>query len=375
MKYRVGISGSYGGMNLGDEAIVEVMIRELRASSLADVVVFSRNPKDTARRHKVRSVSLREMHKEEAIEELKQLDLFVLGGGGILFDGMAECFLRDVNWAREVGVPVMVYAISVGPLRAPESKQLVVETLNRVEKITVREGEAKRILNDLGVTTEIEVTSDPALLLTATEFTEEMLRKDGIDPERPLVGFSVREPGPTAPDLNVDHYHGVLANAADFMLERFDAQALFVPMEQGENRDRQHSHAVIAKMAHAQRANVLKGDYSSSQVLGLVRHMSFAVGMRLHFLIFSCIQRVPFVPLPYASKVTGLLADLEMPMTKIGGLNVGKLCAYLDRSWDTRKNIEKKLETKVPALQDKARRTNQILTGFLSALKPKHPQS
>jgi polysaccharide pyruvyl transferase CsaB len=375
MKYRVGISGSYGGMNLGDEAIVEVMIRELRASSLADVVVFSRNPKDTARRHKVRSVSLREMHKEEAIEELKQLDLFVLGGGGILFDGMAECFLRDVNWAREVGVPVMVYAISVGPLRAPESKQLVVETLNRVEKITVREGEAKRILNDLGVTTEIEVTSDPALLLTATEFTEEMLRHDGIDPERPLVGFSVREPGPAAPDLNVDHYHGVLANAADFMLERFDAQALFVPMEQGENRDRQHSHAVIAKMAHAQRANVLKGDYSSSQVLGLVRHMSFAVGMRLHFLIFSCIQRVPFVPLPYASKVTGLLADLEMPMTKIGGLNVGKLCAYLDRSWDTRKNIEKKLETKVPALQDKARRTNQILTEFLSALKPKHPQS
>jgi polysaccharide pyruvyl transferase WcaK-like protein len=212
-------------------------------------------------------------------------------------------------------------------------------------------------------------------LLTATEFTEEMLRHDGIDPERPLVGFSVREPGPAAPDLNVDHYHGVLANAADFMLERFDAQALFVPMEQGENRDRQHSHAVIAKMAHAQRANVLKGDYSSSQVLGLVRHMSFAVGMRLHFLIFSCIQRVPFVPLPYASKVTGLLADLEMPMTKIGGLNVGKLCAYLDRSWDTRKNIEKKLETKVPALQDKARRTNQILTGFLSALKPKHPQS
>jgi len=375
MKYRVGISGSYGGLNLGDEAIIEVMLRELRASSDADIVVFSRNPKDTEKRHKIRSVSLAAMHKEEAVEELKKLDLFILGGGGILFDGMAETFLRDVNWAKELGVPVMIYAVSVGPLKTPESKQLVADTLGKVDVITVREGEAKRILNDLGVTRDIEVTADPGLLLASSHFTKEMLKKEGIDPEVALVGFSVREPGPAAPDLNVDQYHGVLANAADFMVERFDAQALFVPMEVGENRDPQHSHAVISKMANTQRATVLKGEYSSSQVLGLIQHMSFAVGMRLHFLIFSCIHRVPFVPLPYASKVTGLLADLDMPMTAIGGQNAGKLCAFLDRSWDTRKTIQKKLEDKVPPLQEKARRTNQILCEYLKTLKPKGASS
>jgi polysaccharide pyruvyl transferase CsaB len=375
MKYRVGISGSYGGMNLGDEAILEVILQEFRASCDADVVVFSRNPRDTEKRHKVRSVSLGYMHKEGAVEELQKLDLFVLGGGGILFDGMAEIFLRDVNWAKELGIPVMTYAISVGPLKAPESKQLVTDTLNNVDVITVREGEAKRILNDLGVTQAIEVTADPALLLASSHFTQQMLKKEGIDPEGALVGFSVREPGPAAPDLNVEQYHGVLANAADFMVERFEAQALFVPMELGENRDHQHSHAVISKMANAQRATVLKGDYSSGQVLGLVQHMSFVVGMRLHFLIFSCIHRVPFVPLPYASKVTGLLADLGMPMTPIGGLNVGKLCAFLDRSWDTKKTIQKKLSNKIPSLQDKARRTNQILCEHLKTLKPKSPSS
>jgi polysaccharide pyruvyl transferase CsaB len=375
MNYRVGISGSYGGMNLGDEAILEVILREFRASCDADVVVFSRNPRDTEKRHKVRSVSLGDMHKEGAVEELRKLDLFVLGGGGILFDGMAEIFLRDVNWAKELGIPVMTYAISVGPLKAPESKQLVTDTLNNVDVITVREGEAKRILNDLGVTQAIEVTADPALLLASSHFTQQMLKKEGIDPEGALVGFSVREPGPAAPNLNVDQYHGVLANAAGFMVERFDAQALFVPMELGENRDPQHSHAVISKMANAQRATVLKGDYSSGQVLGLVQHMSFVVGMRLHFLIFSCIHRVPFVPLPYASKVTGLLADLGMPMTPIGGLNVGKLCAFLDRSWDTKKTIQKNLSNKIPSLQDKARRTNQILCEHLKTLKPKSPSS
>lgn len=369
MKYRVAISGSYGGMNLGDEAILEGILKELRDELDVDVVVFSRNPKDTEKRHKVRAVPIREMHKDEVLEELRKLDLFVLGGGGILYDESIQGFLRDVNWAKELGIPVMIYAISVGPIKSPESKQLVVDTLNKVDKITVREGEAKRILHDLGVNQEIEITSDPALLLRPQPFTKEMLTKEGIDSDNHLVGFSVREPGPAAPDLNIEQYHAILANAADFMVERYDAQVLFVPMEGGENKDPQHSHGVISKMANAQRANVLKGEYSSGEVAGLMKNMSFAVGMRLHFLIFAAIQKVPFVALPYATKVSGFLSDLEMPTPPIAALNVGKLCAFLDRSWDTRDRIKKRLEEKVPPLQERAKKTNEILCDLLRSLK------
>ena len=371
MKYHVAISGSYGGINLGDEAILESILWELQSSLDVDVVVFSRNSKDTERRHNVRAIPIRDMHKDELFKELEKLDLFILGGGGILFDGMVEEILRDVNWARELGIPVMIYAVGVGPLNSPETKQLVVQTLNDVDIITVREGEDKRILNDLGVNHEIEVTADPALLLKPQTFTKEMLNKEGIDPDTRLVGFSVREPGPAAPDLNIDHYHAILANAADFMVERFDAKILFVPMEAGVNRDPQHSHAVISKMANVQRASVLKGEYTSTQIMGLVGHMEFVVGMRLHMLIFAAVQKVPFVPLPYASKVSGLIADLDMPLPSLAQLNTGKLCAFLDRSWDNRKALAKKLEEKTPALQEKAKRTNRVLCDFLAGLTAK----
>jgi len=371
MKYRVAISGSYGGMNLGDEAILEVILRELRAHMDVDVVIFSHNPKDTERRHNVRAVPIREMHKDEVFEELRGLDLFILGGGGILYDGSLDGFLRDVNWAKGLDIPVLIYAISVGPLKTPQSKQLVTETLNKVDQITVREREAKIILHDLGVNRQILVTADPGLLLKPQSFTKDMLKKEGISPNGHLVAFSVREPGPAAPDLNIEQYHGILANAADFMVERFDAQILFVPMEGGEHKDMQHSHAVIAKMANAKRANVLKGEYTSAEVLGLMKHMSFAVGMLLHFLIFAGIQKIPFVSLPYATKVSGFLSDLEMPMPPIAALNVGKLCAYLDRSWDLRIQIKKQLEERIPPLQERAKKTNQILYDLLRDLEPK----
>jgi polysaccharide pyruvyl transferase CsaB len=358
-------------MNLGDEAILESMLRELRTSLDVDVVVFSYNAQDTERRHKVRAVAIREMHRDDALSELRGVDLFVLGGGGILYDDCLETYLRDVMWAHELQVPVMIYAVSAGPLKAPESKQLVAQVLNRVDRITVREREAKRMLHDLGVNKDIEITSDPALLLKPQPFTKDMLKKEGISTDAPLVGFSVREPGPAAPDLVVEQYHAIVANAADFMVERIDAQVVFVPMEVGEQKDPQHSHGVISKMAHAQRANVLKGQYTAGEVLGFVKHLSFAVGMRLHFLIFAGIQNVPFVALPYASKVSGYLSDLEMPTPPLSAVNVGKLCAYLDRSWDFRARLKKQLEQAIPPLQERAKVTNRILCEMLSSLQPK----
>jgi hypothetical protein len=54
--FRVGISGFYGGMNLGDEAILQSIVRELRNSLPVEITVFSLNPKDSLSRHDVESV-------------------------------------------------------------------------------------------------------------------------------------------------------------------------------------------------------------------------------------------------------------------------------------------------------------------------------
>jgi hypothetical protein len=43
----------------------------------------------------------------------------------------------------------------------------------------------------------------------------------------------------------------------------------------------------------------------------------------------------------------------------------------LDRSWDNRKALAKKLEEKTPALQEKAKRTNRVLCDFLAGLTAK----
>jgi polysaccharide pyruvyl transferase CsaB len=368
--YRIGISGSYGGMNLGDEAILEGILGQLRASILADITVFSRNPEDTLARHKVeRAVSTRVRTRREMIPEIERLDLFVLGGGGILYDRDAAEYMREVFIANELNVPVILYAISAGPLETEAARRAVRSALNVSPPpvITVRDRLGYRLLEDVGVTPEIHLTADPALLLDPEELSRDALKAEGVDFDRHLVGFSVREPGPAAPDIDPEEYYALLANAADFVVKRYDANVLFVPMER---TDVQHSHAVVAHMQKAERAEILKRRYSPRQILDLMGYLEFAVGMRLHFLIFAALRGTPFAALPYASKVTGLLEDLEMPMPPLGNIGIGQLIARIDASWDTRAEIRTKLRERVPALRTRAQQTNEFLLGLLQERRP-----
>ncbi len=362
-QFHVGISGSYGGMNLGDEAILDGIISQLRESLPVEITVFSRNPSDTLSRHNVeRAVPVRELTRKEITPEIQRLDLFILGGGGILFDREAEIYLREVFVAHELNIPVAIYAISAGPLTNPEARAAVRTALNSAAIVTVRDREGLRVLEGVGISREIALTADPALLLAPRELSVDAIKEEGVQFDRHLVGFSVRERGPAAPDIDPEEYYTLLANAADYIVDRLDADIVFVSMER---TDVQHSHGVVAHMQNSERAEVLRQTYSPQEILSLLGHFEFAVGMRLHFLIFAALRGVPFTALPYASKVTGFLQDLDIETPPLGSFNIGQLIARIDRSWDTRKKISETISQRLPDLQARARETNRLITELL----------
>jgi polysaccharide pyruvyl transferase CsaB len=363
---RIGITGSYGGMNLGDEAILQSIVAQIRKDLPAEITVFSRDAEDTKRRHAVeRVVPVRKVSRAEVVPEIERLDVLLFGGGGILYDAEARIYLREVQIAKEKGIPVMVYAVGAGPLNDPSNQDFVREALEHVDVITVRERSAQQVLEAAGVHHEVVVTADPALLLRPEPLPRGMLKWEGLEGRRTIIGMSVREPGVAAPDLDPDVYHALIANAADYMVDRFDADIVMVPMERSV-LDMQHSHGVIAKMLRAQRATVLKGEYTSGQVLSLIGHFDFVVGMRLHFLVFAALQKVPFVALPYAGKVSGFLEDLKVPTPPLQLVNAGRLIAHLDQSWDNRRAMKAQLAKTVPALQARAQETHKLLVKLLT---------
>jgi polysaccharide pyruvyl transferase WcaK-like protein len=366
---RIGVLGSYGGLNLGDEAILACVLDSLRQiRPTAERVVFSRHPEHTMGRFGTPAVAYVGVSQAQLVAAETGLDLLVLGGGGVLHNGLAASVMRPVRLAHQLGIPTFGYAIGAGPLTGHEEVDVVREVIDHMTDLTVRDQESTLVLEEMGVTRQIPATADAAVLLEPEEFTEEMLIPEGIDAHARLVGISVREPGGAADNLDERTYHGLIAEIADFMTCRYNAQAVFVPMERG---DIAHAHAVLSAMSAPENARVLNRSYSPGQIAGLMRHLEFAVGMRLHFLIFAACAGVPVLPLPYAGKVLDFAQTVGAPaLTGIAKSQAGPLLAQLDRLWDERQTYTDRLRQRSQFLRERARENQERCRILIDQLHP-----
>jgi polysaccharide pyruvyl transferase CsaB len=361
---RIGLLGSYGGLNVGDEAILTAMLAGLRRElPFAEIVLLSRDAAHSRDAHPVDRVLDARGRCDAVNEEIAGLDVLVLGGGGLLYDGEATEYLRHVRTAHRNGVPTIAYAIGAGPLTTPQDCQAVRDVVPAMARVTVRDEESRRVLEGVGVERPIQVTADPAVLLAPQPFPIEALIREGLDTTGRLIAMSVREPGRAAPHLSADAYHSLLAAVADFAVHRYNGQVVFIPMERGDVRE---SHAVLAQMVAPDRARVLHGSYSPGELLGLMQHVDLAVGMRLHFLIFAAVSGVPCLPLPYAGKVADFARTVGLPMLpNVDRDAVGPLLSAVDQLWDERNRYEPQIRGRIEKLRPRAAATLQYVLELL----------
>lgn len=314
---KVVISGYYGFHNSGDEAILYAMIRALRdVIPDLDAVVLSKDPAYTAREFGVRSIT--RDNPSQVFRALCECDLLISGAGGLLQDIKGPrsiiYYLGVVLMAKLLGKPVFFYAQGFGPVSSAIGKALVRQVANRVDAITVRDPDSRDELSALGVNrTRLEVTADPVLGLDPSlvdrKKGREILNRLGAD-NRPVAGISVR------PWKGLEGYKEIIAKAADDLLDK-GWQVLLVPMHRPG--DVETCREVAARMRG--KALLLEEQADYMDLLSVTANLDLAVGMRLHFLIFSVIFGVPVVGIPYDPKVNRFLQSVGLP----DGFNAEKL--------------------------------------------------
>lgn len=307
---KVVISGYYGFHNSGDEAILYAMLLALRdAVPDLEVIVLSKDPDYTAREFGVLSIPRDKLGP--VYQALKTSDLLISGGGGLLQDITGPksiiYYLGIAALARLLGKPVFFYAQGIGPINTAMGRALVRLVVNRVNLVTVRDPDSKEELADLGVTRpRLEVTADPVLGLEPSLIERgtgrHVLASLGVDGSRPLAGISVRH------WKGGNDYKKVIARAADG-LAADGWQTLLVPMHCPG--DLAACREVMALMQ--EKAFLLEDHTDYMSLLSVTANLDLAIGMRLHFLIFSAIFGVPVVSIPYDPKVNRFLQSVGLP--------------------------------------------------------------
>ncbi|MCA1596644.1 MAG: polysaccharide pyruvyl transferase CsaB [Chloroflexi bacterium] len=316
---RIVISGYYGFDNAGDEAILQATIQGIRRRlSDAEIVVLSADPQEWTRRTGVRCVA--RYSPSEVWSLLREPGLFLSGGGGLFQDTTSRrslyYYLGLLDLSRRLGMKTMVYAQGLGPLRRASSRTAVRSVLKRVDRITFRDQDSAQLLADIGLPGVAAVTSDPAFALepAPADRVEEILACEGAPANMPRLAVAVR-PWSGFSETRQQAMAAALIRARD----RHGLHLLFVSMHRSEDRG---ASLHLASLVGGN-CTVLKGDYTPSELAGLLGSSVGLVAMRLHAMILAANAGVPCLALSYDPKVKAMAGKLAAAAT----LNVGEITA------------------------------------------------
>jgi polysaccharide pyruvyl transferase CsaB len=351
------LSGYYGFGNLGDEALLEVIVGRLRARwPHCAVDVLSGAPEQTARTYGVEATPRMDLGRlRSAIE---RADVVLSGGGGLLQNVTSLRSLlyysNVIRSAVRAGKPTMVFAQSIGPLDF-WGRAVVRNFCRGIAAATVRDDRSKRLLQGLVPDIAVERTADPVFLFEPGGEPLDLAAEGLSGGDAPLVVISVRKWQGTEATV------AAVAAVADRLADRYGAQVAFLPL--GGPPDADVSTAIIRRCASTP---VLLPDYSLGQAAQVIARASLVIGMRLHALIIAARVGVPFLALPYDPKVSALCEDLQYPAGPlfVPGQPIPPIAEIerrLDDAWAQRAELAAHLQSVRPQIERLAERNFDVL--------------
>ncbi|MBI5839211.1 MAG: polysaccharide pyruvyl transferase family protein [Chloroflexi bacterium] len=366
------IGGYYGAGNLGDEAILDSMLRDLRSlRSDLSFSVTSWDPAQTSKQYNVNAVHWKDING--ILASGQQADLILLGGGGLFQDywGMEpETYLRrgcrDITaygslplLAKLLDIPCMIYAMGLGPLQSTMALEHTRLAFERCQAASLRDNESLELLRRTGFQfgkaggPSIEVLADPVFSLVESEEDDnnvaEFLRQRQIDDQTELVGVVLRF-WDRAGSLH-DWLPPIAEGINRYLGENTRAQVVLIPFQVNEANPYTDDAAVLKQlyqfMAESWRVHIIEESITPRFAQALIKKCSVVLGMRLHALILGINVSTPIVALPYDPKVSALMkqAGLEAFCCDSISPNPEELAAKLKIARDNRKELQARMRT------------------------------
>ncbi|MEO7716094.1 MAG: polysaccharide pyruvyl transferase CsaB [Capsulimonas sp.] len=356
---RIALSGYYGFANAGDEAVLAGLIQSLRAAGGPELEIdaLSINPGETAATHGV--TASHRYQVKDLMTSLRRTDLLLSGGGSLLQDVTSAhgifYYLGVVRLAQILGKKTMFIAQGIGPLIRPRSRQMVASVANRLNAITVRDEESLALLREIGVRRPpMEVTADPALLLTAKS-SPRIGGQGGRGGNGGQISVSLRPWTQSAESLPEMVARACAAGApgAGVTAVAMQPQSDFAPMEQFAREWRQTSDQQAVSLPASADAPLPLPD-----LLRAIGGSQMIVGMRLHALILAAAAGVPSAALSYDPKVGAFMRSTGQGDAVLDVRTAGQaaLDDMIARVWRERDVRSERLHDVLPRLRAAAMR-------------------
>jgi len=351
------VSGYYGFGNLGDEALLEQLVAQLKTRyPLAGIDVLSQHPAETAHRYGVASTPRMDLNAVR--KSIERSDVVLSGPGGLL--QTATSFKSLLYYAGVIrtgvraGKQTMIFAQSIGPLDF-WGKQTVKECCKGIAAATVRDERSRALLASILPGVPVERTADLVFLYDPPDQRSDLSRYGLGDGSEPLVVVAARK------TTHFDAVAATIASAVDRLANEHGACVAFVPF--GGQPDAETATTIIRKCRSKPTLVELDGIDAIAAALSQAR---LVIGVRLHSLILAARLGIPFLPVAYDPKILGLCEDLAYPLEPLWSApSLGRPAAQadvlVDEAWSRHDELAAHLRDVYPAQRALAEKNFEVL--------------
>lgn len=361
------LAGYYGFGNLGDEAILEMSIKQiLQITNKENITVLTSNVDETQRKYNIKAIDRNNIFS--IINNLRKSYMLVFGGGSLLQDVTSKRSIYYYLWliklAKIMNNKVIMLSQGIGPIINERNKKMTSKILNTVDCITVRDKESGIFLEDIGVNKKlIFLSADPVINLNKDNQSYEEKKiydkvvndyyKTGLDENLKKINENDKSNSVKKVCFSLRNWKNsnVSSKISDVVLMLIEKgiECHFIPFYYKE--DMELILDIEKKIGN--KAYYYKDKLSTDKAYDIIKNMDVLVGVRLHSLIFAASSNVPFVAVSYDHKVDHFSKSVNMEVVcKIEEIDSILLFESIMRILENEKMKKEILANKVKVLRE-----------------------
>lgn len=397
---KIVLAGGYDTKNLGDHGSLEVFQRDIRKlDPSSEIILLSRHPdRNFDKLYNVKSIlNLDHSNKQESlgrwfnglnanddtthlkriIKELGSANLLVIGNGRLFVDisldfmkGPLPYFVLLVTMAKFLGVPIMIFSMTIVPIKTDLGHSMIKYILSNSDAITVREEPSKQQAEAYGaLPAKVFVISDAAFGLKKEDRIHQgktiLDLEEVVHNQKQFIAVNFRF---THLETSVsEDFYQTMANLCDYLYKHTGTEILMISqmtydVDNALDDDREVYKRVYEKCTHKHNIHIIRGEYNIFETMSLYQNCEMVFSMRRHGLIFSATQDVPIFALSGEKNTSYVLKtlDIENSIIDIKSISTDYNYSQLIDNYMNRDDLRKKMKVKITELSKETERYAEI---------------
>ncbi|MEJ6586203.1 MAG: polysaccharide pyruvyl transferase CsaB [Synechococcus sp. ChSW.bin.154] len=296
---RILLCGYYGEHNLGDDALLEVLNKQLPKGWQP---VITANDASAVQTIVPNGMVVNRRSLKTVLKSIKHVQVVVLGGGSLLQDSTSfrslVYYIALIVVALVKRKPVLLWGQGLGPLRHAWSRYLVGQVLNGATSITWRDSASMQLAKRIGIKRSMSVAPDPVWSHQAKDY------QGG--------GNIVLCWRPTS--LLTPSGWSLLLQAVDELSETKQKSVTWFAFHANQDVNLLQTlskKGLVPERLEARSSTIIANNIDHA--LEIFSNASLVIAMRLHALILSIVSHCPTAGLSYDPKVEAAARTAEAP--------------------------------------------------------------